>query len=232
MYAKEVLKRKELNDKKELEFLIHLYEHRLHGSFLDLVDPMSLTRVPMPRILPPLVKQTHGETAQETESSGVDLHEASVFSHQSFDTCSQDCKLVLLSCVDGLHAPREIWIMNTTTSIGTSVIADQVIHVSNLKVGGRLAQIHCYLEGHVTESYELNVYIYDNHTSWGTIVIGQSGIVKARPKKVSGHLLRSGDLICIGAVKNVDSRSDINVRDLLDACVIYRVLYQLRTVIP
>lgn len=230
MYAMEVLKRKEKNDKKELDCLIDLYEHRLHGSYLDILEPSSHTAPP--RILPPLVNlSTDAITKDMEESIGVDLHEASVYSHHSFDSCSQECKLILLSCVDGLQAPREIWVNDLTTSIGTSAFADQVIQVSDTKVGGRLAQIHCYLEGHLTESKELNVFVYDNHTSWGTVVISQSGIVRARPKKVSGHLLRSGDLICIGAVKDVDAYPDLQAKDLLDSCVIYRVLYHLRTVI-
>ena len=232
MCAMELLKRKENNDKKELDRLIHLYEYRLHGSYLDLVDTSTQSTSPMPRILPPLVKLTNAVSEKEEESVGADLHEASVYSHQSFESCPQECRLILLSCAEGLQAPREIRINNMTTSIGTSAIADQVIQILDVRIGGRLAKIHCFLEVHFSESQQLCVYIYDNHTSWGTVVICQSGIVKARPKSVSGHLLRSGDLVCIGATKDVDVCNDLQVKALLDACVIYRVLYHLRTVIP
>lgn len=233
MYDIEILKRKQRNEDAEMDYLFNLYEHRLHGEYLDMVKTLAPSHTLGPLKLPPLIQRIIvADSENEDDIRGIDLHEVSVSTHRSFENSSQECKLSLLSCIEGLVAPIEIAVQSASITIGTSIVADHVIRVSDANIGCRLAQIHCILESQYTDSKELQVYIFDNHTSWGTAVICQKGIVKALPKKISGHLLRSGDIVCIGAVNDIDSYQKLQPKDVLDACIIYRVHYRLKTVIP
>jgi hypothetical protein len=49
---------------------------------------------------------------------------------------------------------------------------------------------------------DLSVTIVDNHTLWGTYVVSRNGVEKVTTVVTRGHSLHSGDLLCLGLVRN------------------------------
>jgi hypothetical protein len=184
-----------VNEEKELSYLMKIYEFKALDGYLD---ALQQSERPVDFTLPSIQSKTQSHINHDNDTlkqldlesaKGVDLYEASVSSLQSLEKHTRVCYLKLMAVVDGLRSPSEIELHNTLISIGTSIESSVVITVINEEVGYRLAKVHCMIESHVNESDELKVTLYDNDTSWGTVVVSQHGIKRAHPKRVAGLLL-------------------------------------------
>jgi hypothetical protein len=74
---------------------------------------------------------------------------------------------------------------------------------------------------HLSSFSSLSVTVVDNHTLWGTYIVTMNGVEKVNTIVTKGNSLHSGDLLCLGLIRNGPKR--MSSVDANKALLVFRI---------